>query len=759
MLDYRRDLDTLANPFDRAGEMIESLSPAPDDADRPRIRSQIESLLIARREVLRHLVDETRRYLAATTALIATGRDLAAAIDRFSVFIDQRILWVRNMPPLRRGELLWAARGAAELVRADGWRRLPGQLAYDAVESPLIWLPLLLLAAAMIATRGRARRGIRSLGRPGPRDAAGLTTMAAAPRVLALTLWRDLPGPLLLALAGWRLGEIAAGRGPAASLGAALWTCAWVLLGLLFLHDLCVPGGLGRRHFRWNRRRLASIRAGSVWLMAVGLPLLALVLVMRFSGFAGRQVAMPQASLARLAFIVGALFLAVMLHRLFRADERGGLLSRSRAGRLRLLWHVLAVAAPPALALLSACGYLHTSLKLAGLLLASLGLLLGVAVAQGILTHWLTLMRARLSADRSLQPVTPIAPATVVALEEADREALRVLGDQGSHLIRAVLVVIFLVGLWLIWRSALPALSMLNRFTLWTVSGPDGAVPVTLAKGLLSLLTVAAMVVAIRNVPGLLEIVLLRPVGLGPDIRFAVRALCRYLLAIVALIIAFSLLGIGWSKVQWLVAAITVGLGFGLQEIFANFVSGIIVLFERPMRVGDVITVGDTTGRVTRIQMRSTTITDWDCKELIVPNKEFITGRLVNWTLSDRTLRITIPVSVAYGSDVELVRRLLLQCARENPRVLRSPPPKAHFEEFGESSLNFYLKVYLTHVEHMFNARDELVTVIERALRGHGVEIPFPQRDLHIRTFPPSPPGDGQDPLSAAPVPPPSDRP
>jgi len=138
-----------------------------------------------------------------------------------------------------------------------------------------------------------------------------------------------------------------------------------------------------------------------------------------------------------------------------------------------------------------------------------------------------------------------------------------------------------------------------------------------------------------KNIPGLLEIVVLQKLPIDTGGRFAVTAIARYLITVVGVVVAFGAIGVGWSKVQWLVAAISVGLGFGLQEIFANFVSGLMLLFERPIRIGDVVTVGGITGTVTRIRIRATTITDWDRKELVIPNKEFITGQVVNWTLSD----------------------------------------------------------------------------------------------------------------------------
>jgi potassium efflux system protein len=177
---------------------------------------------------------------------------------------------------------------------------------------------------------------------------------------------------------------------------------------------------------------------------------------------------------------------------------------------------------------------------------------------------------------------------------------------------------------------------------------------------------------------------------------------------------------------------LSVGLGFGLQEIVANFVCGLIVLFERPFRIGDTVTIGDISGTVTRIRIRATTVIDFDRKELIVPNKEFIVGRLVNWSLSDNRIRIRIPVGIAYGSDTKLATELLVQAARKNPHVLHKPAAEAVFKGFGDNSLDFELRVYINGIENWWSMLHELNISIDNAFKEAGVTIAFPQRDVHL---------------------------
>jgi potassium efflux system protein len=232
----------------------------------------------------------------------------------------------------------------------------------------------------------------------------------------------------------------------------------------------------------------------------------------------------------------------------------------------------------------------------------------------------------------------------------------------------------------------------------------------------------------------LLELTLLERIPIDNGGRQAVAILVRYAATLAGLLIACHTIRISWSNVQWLAAAMTVGLGFGLQEIFANLVSGLIILFERPVRVGDLVTVGDVTGNVTRMQMRATTITDFDRRELIVPNRTFITDNVINWTLSDPISRVVLPVGVAYGTDVQKTQSILLRIARRSVFVLQEPPPTTLFKGFGDSTLNLELRVFIPKRELYLDVVNELNNAIVREFARFKIEIAFPQRDLHIRS-------------------------
>lgn len=260
---------------------------------------------------------------------------------------------------------------------------------------------------------------------------------------------------------------------------------------------------------------------------------------------------------------------------------------------------------------------------------------------------------------------------------------------------------------------------------------------VTYGDLLLFLLITAITIAAARSLPGTLEMIFLNQLPLDRSVRYATKSLFSYVIVLVGMVFAFRALSIGWSNVQWLATALTFGLAFGLQEIFANFVAGIILMFERPMRIGDWITIDGFTGMVTKIRTRATTIVNLERKEFVIPNKDFITGRLVNWTLSDAINRIEIKVGVAYGSDVDKAKQILLETCLNHPKIVADPPPTVIFEAFGDSSLDLSLRAFLRDIDSRMPTIDELHTRINRELKEAGIEISFPQRDLHIRSIAP----------------------
>jgi potassium efflux system protein len=260
---------------------------------------------------------------------------------------------------------------------------------------------------------------------------------------------------------------------------------------------------------------------------------------------------------------------------------------------------------------------------------------------------------------------------------------------------------------------------------------------VTVGSVTLSLLVLFLMVLTVRNIGSVLQ-VLLQRLSLDAGAQFAIATTARYLVIGVGTISVFSLLGVSWSKLQWLVAAMGVGLGFGLQEVVANFVSGLIILFERPVRIGDTVTVGDVTGVVSRIQIRATTLTDYDRRDVVIPNKNFITERVINWTLSDPTTRLLLKVGVAYGTNPHRAQAVILAAVRSCKGVLQTPAPSVVFTAFGASSIDFEVRAFASTLDERLPLIHEVNSAIAKALADAGIEIPFPQQDVYVKSLPPA---------------------
>ena len=569
--------------------------------------------------------------------------------------------------------------------------------------------------------------------------------------------------PALLWYLAWRILSPSESSDFARAVALGLTHVAEWWLPLELLRQLCRPKGVAEAHFEWPLGSLRVLRRHLRWFVPAGLPLVFIVALMESQG-----IERWQHSLGRLSFIavmlLSVLFIQITLRPsggLFRhlLAEGGGWFHRSRH-----VCYWLGILAPLGVVIAAVVGYFYTAHQLAGRLRETVFLLLMLAVLGAVLSRWILVVRRRLAIDRAKRRraatpqtgATPTEPPAIGGLSAAVTELepdLTTVSAQTRRLLNSFLLFAGVIGIWWIWAQVLPALAIVDEVELWSttvratqsITALDGSTAlstverpevITLADLGLAILIFLMTSIAAKNVAGLLEISLSRMpqrLALDAGARYAIATITRYLLVAVGVVLGFGAIGIGWSKVQWLVAALGVGLGFGLQEIFANFVSGLIILFERPIRVGDVVTIADVTGVVTRIQIRATTVTNWDRKEFIVPNKEFITGRLLNWTRADQVNRVVINVGIAYGSDTERARELLEKITQSHPEVMDDPAPLITFEGFGESSLNIVVRCYLPTMDKRLQTIHELHTAIDQAFREAGIEIAFPQRDIHLR--------------------------
>ena len=262
-----------------------------------------------------------------------------------------------------------------------------------------------------------------------------------------------------------------------------------------------------------------------------------------------------------------------------------------------------------------------------------------------------------------------------------------------------------------------------------------GADTVTIGGILLLVFLFASVIIVERLLQRLLIRRFLSKTRLQPSLQYGLSRIFGYTLIAIGFYVAFQAVGFDLSSLAIVAASVGVGVGFGLQNIINNFVSGIIILAERPISIGDRIEVAGVAGRVTKIQLRSTTVVTNDNITMIVPNADFISNTVTNWSHGDPKVRIRVPVGVAYGSDLKLLQRLLLEAAAEHPKALRDPSPVVLFNEFGDSSLNFELGVWTQEMTATpIHFTSQMNFIIEQKLRENDIEIPFPQRDLHVRS-------------------------
>jgi small-conductance mechanosensitive channel len=254
---------------------------------------------------------------------------------------------------------------------------------------------------------------------------------------------------------------------------------------------------------------------------------------------------------------------------------------------------------------------------------------------------------------------------------------------------------------------------------------------------LLDAIILISLFVALFRLVGVLQAVLrgrvLRHTGISLGAQEAIVFLLRYGLLLLGSLVLLQLWGLDLSSLTLFAGVLGVGVGLGLQGITKNFVSGLVIMFERPIQVGDFVEIGDLEGTVKQVNLRSTEVVTLDAISIIVPNSEFLESRVVNWSHGSPISRLRVPVGVAYGSDPQAVRSALVEACEDHPDVLKQPPPRVFFTGFGDSSLDFQLLAWISQPMRQYDIRSDLNFRIEAALRRHGITIPFPQRDLHLR--------------------------
>lgn len=518
-----------------------------------------------------------------------------------------------------------------------------------------------------------------------------------------------------------------------------LQTLCTVLAAICLVH-ICVrtwlrpETGLAIAHLGLPKKLLLDLRHHLALLVYTGTPLLTIIILSE-NFEQGHLIS----TFGRLAFFGLTLILLRIWYQLWQQDSEVIHVSKNWWSNAKL-WTGLMMAINAVLLLMGIAGYIITAMFVMMILALMICLISGVFLLYWMGVRYLLIVERRFAFNQAKARRAEQVAARENHEEEPLKEDyidLQTISDQARLLLKVACLLLLALLTWLMLGQYLPTLNILEGVQLWTVTQTDPSGEslraITLSDVLVGVMTLGFSLLAAYNLPGVLELLVLRHMHLTPGSNYAVTTLLKYILILIGVISGIAQFGVEWDKLQWLVAALGVGLGFGLQEIVANFISGLIILFEKPFRIGDTVTIGTLTGNVSRIQIRATTLIDFDNKEVIIPNKTFITERLINWSLSDSTTRIVLQIGVAYGSDTQLVRDLLEQSASEQEKVLKEPAPYAYFREFGDSTLNFNLHFYVSQLSDRLPTTHAVNLTIDQLFREHDIEIAFPQMDIHLR--------------------------
>ena len=757
----------IAGQEDAIRQFMAGLDPQPPTAERAAIEREFRQLLQVRREYLDDLDNDLETYFNRLQALNESERQIVDLTDELTDFIDQHILWIQSARPLGTRDIEEAGEAVAWMFGPSDWRNIVTDF-WTALKTR--WPGVLVTGLAVMALVGFRRRLGSKIGSIGssltmPEEA----TIGQVALVAVLTILRASAWPAVL----WFLGGLllmATAQGGielALAVGDAFQNSAKFLFVLMLAYETCQPHGLGEAHFGWRPRNIRVARRQVAWLTVV---ILAMGIPVSISIHQSNTT--YETSLGRMAFIVAVVGLAFFVHGLL--NPRTGVLrdhlARNRnswANRLRYIWYPAAMLTPVALAVASALGYHYTALSLCRQILDSAAYLVIVVLIYYLALRWIQLGRRKMALEQARKRSAAYeeraargeaADETRPAIVKGAQFDVSAISTQAMQMLRTAVLFMLLIGCFAIWSDSFPAIGVLENVELWpgaevassgSIAATDGdgiaaggttAEPVyemVTLKDLLwaIVLTVLTMIVA-KNIPGLLEITVLQHLPLERGSQFAISTIVRYTITIVGIAVAFRVIGVTWAKVQWLAAALTVGLGFGLNEIFGNFISGLIILFERPIRVGDTVTVGTTTGTVTQIKIRSTTLVDWDRKELIIPNKVFVTETITNWTLSSQLLRLVFPVTVEHGADLALAEEILLKVAKDQDNVVNDPAPSVMLDHVDDQGIEIDLRLFIPHIDHYVTVKHGVYTNIVARFHEAGIRFfNFSRRDIEVRSM------------------------
>ena len=705
----------------------------------PAEKAQLTNLLTERRKVASDLIKSLNNQLNLAISLELTQQQITQISDQIQSKLDQQSFWVKSNNPIN---LDWIKKLPMSLkAQLDGiGKKIGFPTNFDNLPYLLTYVFILFVIGGLIFKFKESIKHRLSVIN-GEINTLRSDSQWHTPLALFYTALLSLSGTLWFLAACQLLGFFLV-KNPqefwewSLSMAGYWWFFSFVLAILR-------PNGILVRHFGFAKESAASLQDVTKRIIV------SVVLLLNTSIFSNvMDTGLANDVLGEINTIVALLFCIVIIAPRFVRTEKSlnSSVTDQRDRTLLKIMRVLLQLVPVILIALVALGYYYTALNLITHIINTyiawvVWSLVRHTIYRGITVASRRLAYRRLQEKRQQKQQdssdTSASDDVVVITEQEEGLALNEVRSQLLRFADLFIWTALFAIFYYVWSDLVTVVSYLRDITLWQQTSTTEAGVVTETISLFNLIVALIIVVItyilVRNIPGILEVLIFSRVKLSPGTPYTITKLLTYILVAVGGAWAFSTLGMSWSKLQWLFAALSVGLGFGVQEIFANFVSGIILLFERPIRVGDTVTINGVTGTVAKFRIRAITMIDPDRKEVIVPNKSFVTGQVTNWALSNTVTRLVVSVGVAYGSDLDLVKRLLLQAAHEQPSVLKDPEPRALFLTFGASTLDHELRVYVGQVSERNDTLDALNRRVNELFAENNIDIAFNQLDIFIK--------------------------
>ncbi|QYJ79287.1 mechanosensitive ion channel domain-containing protein [Shewanella acanthi] len=699
-------------------------------------------LLRSQQVLLKQLLQSYDQYLSELGKLKVNYQQLSQQNLTLKNTLNEHLFWVPNAASINKLWLTDLQRSTIWLFQKAQW----GQLNKAWQEQSDYWSWWIILMVLCLVVQDLMRPKLNRLLAHYVTYVGNVTQdkFIFTLKSLGISLGYALIKPLPVVAAGWIFYQSERNFVQAIGMGILAIGLVYLLYRVMFI--LAIDKGVLVGHFK---RPAHLIQAGKQRLkhfVFIASPLLGLM------GFTEvLDASLVRNSIGRGAFICFCILLFLLYKDILILSRQNiGNHHNGKNKRLmqKLLWAFL-ILVPLSSAVLAFRGYYFTAFQMLLQLQLSIVLGLGFLLLYQVIKRWMLIERRRIAFDRAkAKRAERLAQrekgehqgSTNDGLDTYEEPVvdLETISSQSLGIVRSLLLLAFLASLIGLWTQTHVALfSFLDGITLWTtntsINGVEQQLPITMKSVLFGLVVVGFSLMIATNLPGLLELMILQRLDLSPGTGFAITTVSRYLVVFLGLLIGFSSLGMEWSKLQWLIAALSLGLGFGLQEIFANFISGLIILFEKPVRIGDTVTIRELTGTVSKIQIRATTIIDWDRKEIIIPNKAFITEQLVNWSLSDPITRVRVNVAVARDSDPAKVEAALYQAVQECEDALQNPEPEVWFAGFGQHTQDYEVRAYAKDMSARWPLRHDLHKRITRKLKENNLELAYPQMEIHVK--------------------------